>query len=332
VPFILIIFTVSFLANIETKTIFLILDLYLILAPGLQLNHGSKLLFPHVSELLSYLHRRVALANIKLKAKGGLNEKDLTILSRVSEFVVDPVSSLSLLRLVLPLVYKKANLGSGDKTLEPLLSTILFLLRRVEDPQQFSLQIAPLFGSVMGRASRDKLCQIVFSRKVNILTHEEAKVVCDLNAWDGRHIDDPDFEKRISAFSQLKNMDDSSVIFFLMVIHSSFHTLKAITDLSLRDCASHCLQTVCPKLSKKYADDPEKRCLVMERTTMEIIRKGVRDKNESVQEEILGLLGVMVRECGQLHPTLRDLQPLSCAEDMELDFFENIRHLQVHRR
>jgi len=298
----------------------------------LQLNYGSKLLLPHVGDLLNYLHRRVALANVKLKAKGGLGDRDLVILSRVSELVFDPASSLSLLRLVLPLASKKAALGAGDKTLEPLLSTISCLLRRIENPRQFCLQIAPLFGSVLGRGSRDRLCQLVFSRAINLVEEVEAKVVCDLNAWDRRHVDDPDFEKRISSFALIKTMDDASVPFFLMVIHSSFHTLKAIKDLSLRDCASLCLQTVCPKLSKKYAEDPETRSLVMERTTLEIIRKGIKDKNESVQEEILGLLGVMVRECGHLHPTLKDLQPLACPDDVELDFFENIRHLQVHRR
>ncbi|XP_059468867.1 small subunit processome component 20 homolog [Neocloeon triangulifer] len=322
-------------AEIENVTNVLPVDeayLEKIQTPGLQLNYGSKLILPHVADLLNYLHKRVSLASTKLKAKGGLSDRDLVILARVSELVYDPELSLSLLRLVLPLAAKKASLGTGDRTLEPLLSTASFLLRRIDNPRQFTLQIAPLFGSVQGRASRDRLSQIVFSRVINLIDEEEAKVVCDLNSWDGRHIDEPDFEKRINSFTQIKNMDQASVPFFLMVIHSSFHTLKAVKDLSLKDCASLCLQTVCPKLAKRFANDPENRTIVMERTTMEIIRKGLRDKNEELQHELLCLLGVMVRECGQLHPTLRDLQPLACAEDVELDFFENIRHLQVHRR
>lgn len=303
-----------------------------VLAPGLQLNYGSRLLFPHISDLLKYLHRKVSLASSKLKAKGGLGERDLIILARVSELVSDPQLSLSLLRLVLPLTAKKANLGSGDKTLEPLLSTASFLLRRIEDPGQFCLQVAPLFGSTVGRQSRDRLCQIVFSRVINLLSENEAKIICDLNAWDGRHVDEPDFEKRLNAFSSVKHMDDASMEFFIMLIHTAFHTLKAQKDLALRDCAALCLRTVSPKLAKRFAEDPEKRSLVLERTIMEILRRGIRDKNESVQEEILGLLGTLVRECGELHPTLKDLQILSCPDDLEVDFFENIRHMQTHRR
>ncbi|CAB3374755.1 Hypothetical predicted protein [Cloeon dipterum] len=300
--------------------------------PGLQLNYGSQLLFPHVPELLAYLHRRVDLASTKMKAKGGLSERDLVILARVSELVFDPEPSLSLLRLVLPLAAKKASLGSGDKNLEPLLSTTASLLRRIENPRQFVLQIAPLFSSVNGRSSRDRLCQMVFSRVINLIDEAEAKVVCDLNAWDPRLIEEPDFEKRISAFSKVKEMDGCSIEFFLMIIHSSFHTLKAEKDRSLKDCASLCLQILCPKLAKRFADQPELRSLVMERTVMEIIRRGVRSKNEDLQQEVLGLLGVMVRECPELHPTLKDLQPLAQPDDLELDFFENIRHLQMHRR
>lgn len=268
------------------------------------LNYGSQLLLPHVPALLAYLQRRATLASAKKKAKGGLSPRDLSVLARVSELVTEPEPSLALLKLIIPLCVRKAQRGSGDNTLTPLLSTTVNLLRCIENPQQFTLQMAPLFSAANGRQSRQLICSILFT----LLHKNDAKIISDLNSWDKKRIDEPDFDRRINSFSKVTKLDDVNLELGIIVIHNCFYSIKVEKDISLRDCASHCLQTLCPKLAEKYASVPESKTLVLERTVMDILRRGVRDKNENVQHEMLGLLGVMVRRCAELHPTLRDLQ------------------------
>lgn len=199
---------------------------------------------------------------------------------------------------------RKGQRGAGDSNLVPLLTTADNLLRHINNPQQFTLQIAPLLSSATGRQSRQIICSILFI----LLPKSEAKVINHLNSWDKKRLDEPDYERRINAYSNITKSDEISLELGLMVIHNCFYCIKHEKDASLRDCASHCLQVLCPMMAFEYAEMPEKRTLVLERTVMEVLRRGVRDKNELVQHEMLGLLGVMVRKCAQLHPTLKDLE------------------------
>lgn len=40
----------------------------------------------------------------------------------------------------------------------------------------------------------------------------------------------------------------------------------------------------------------------------------------------------MAMECSEVHPVLRDLNLLTNKQDPEVDFFENMQHLQLHRK
>lgn len=275
------------------------------------LNYGSQLLLPHVPRVLAYLQRRATAVCSSKKAM--LNPRELNVLSRVSELVTDVVASLALLEIILPLCARKAQRGAGDATLVPLLTTAENLLRRVPAAEQYVTQVTPMFSSAAGRQSRQLLCAVLFL----LLPKSQAKLVSDLNAWDARKVDEPHFERRISAFSAATKMEDVGLELGLLVIHNCFHALRTEKDISLRDCASHCLRVLCPRLARRYAAQPAVRTLVLERTVMEILRRGVRDKDEAVQHEMLGLLGEMTRKCGDLHPALRDLQVrLSCSQGL----------------
>nr|CAD7207451.1 unnamed protein product [Timema douglasi] len=103
------------------------------------------------------------------------------------------------------------------------------------------------------------------------------------------------------------------------------------TDLSLRDSAGYCIRRLAPALCNKYKDvGPDREFLVSE-TVLNLVRAGIRDKNELLRHEAVALLGEMCREC-DMHPVLRDLAKLANKADPEVDFFENLLHLQSHRK
>ena len=76
-----------------------------------------------------------------------------------------------------------------------------------------------------------------------------------------------------------------------------------------------------PFLAKKLLD---KVCLGL-------IRTGLKAKEDGVRVDFLSFLQALVQHCGQASPRIKDMAGLQ-DPDPDLDFFENMRHVQLHRR
>lgn len=68
----------------------------------------------------------------------------------------------------------------------------------------------------------------------------------------------------------------------------------------------------------------------MEQTLVPQVKLGIRHKSEAVRHEFLAVLQSLVVNCKN-HPMFDGLVDL-CDKDPEADFFENIRHIQIHKR
>ena len=58
----------------------------------------------------------------------------------------------------------------------------------------------------------------------------------------------------------------------------------------------------------------------------------IRSPKETVRHEGVTILSKAVSKCGSLNASLNSLRKLRKEGDVEVDFFENSRHLQTHRR
>jgi hypothetical protein len=65
-------------------------------------------------------------------------------------------------------------------------------------------------------------------------------------------------------------------------------------DLSLKDSAGYCLRKVAPAVCLKYQDVTSDVEFLVSDTILLLARVGIRDKNETVQQESVKLLGEMV--------------------------------------
>lgn len=65
-------------------------------------------------------------------------------------------------------------------------------------------------------------------------------------------------------------------------------------DLSLKDSAGYCLCKVAPAVCLKYRDVASDVKFLVGDTVLLLARAGIRDKNETVQQESIKLLGEMV--------------------------------------
>ncbi|XP_015126374.1 small subunit processome component 20 homolog [Diachasma alloeum] len=314
------------------------------LLPGVHINYGSSILLPHVPDVLSYIKRKFQ------KSKYGVNRTETSILARISELNLDPETSNSLVSLSLPILVKRAMKGEAEEAILELLTTISNLMRNVQEPHVHLRAILPLFSCVGSSAARKLLLQLFKTiaskdcdsspvpRDIMVKT---ADLLVELNAVDQRWIDQPDFERRLNAFSEIKSAitsgdeEQSKVLtieFGVAVLYCCFYFLKRETDLSLRDSAGQCLNILGPELAKRNKENKVDRMFLIEETILKLVRTGIRSKNEAVCLRSISFLGAMSMECPDVHPVLRDLNLLTDRVDPEVDFFENLQHLQLHRK
>ncbi|KAK2574916.1 hypothetical protein KPH14_002607 [Odynerus spinipes] len=299
------------------------------------INYGSVILLPHVPNILEYMKKKLK------NSSRGMNKTELTILSRISEFAEDPDTCDTLLGLILPVLIKKAITHESEDIITELIMTVTNLIKNVKAPEIHIRAITPLLGVISAAPARRLLIQLY-----NIIAERSAeenrqsimqnyKLLEELNAWDRRWVDQPDFQRRLDAFSEINKLLEANEMTLncgVSIIYNCFFFLKNESDLAMKDSAGQCLKDLGPNLARKYKDNPPDRRYLMDETILQLIKKGISSKSEALCLQSIGFLGHMSLECPEVHPVLRDLSLLCNKVDPEVDFFENMQHLQMHRR
>ncbi|CAH3906554.1 unnamed protein product [Pieris brassicae] len=302
----------------------------------MDLNFGSKILIPHLSGILEVMKRRVA----NSAKSNTVNKRDLLILSRVTEMVTTPEMCDDLLNLLLPILVKKVCMNMAEENMEHAVTTIINLLGHSTNPQQYIKSIGVLFNKVSLVEVRKLLIKLLFSMSENSTANKEtltkiADVIREMNAFNKRWIDQPDFDRRLDAYKKIYQMLDANEIdvdLAILIVNNCFYFIRSEKDIGLRDSAGLCLKRILPKLLMKYRSTSEGQLFVRD-TVLSLISTGIRDKkNDVLRNESLTILGELTRECPDADVVLSDLAPLANKEDIEVDFFENSCHLQLHRR
>uniref|UniRef100_A0A8C7G8H9 UTP20 small subunit processome component n=1 Tax=Oncorhynchus kisutch TaxID=8019 RepID=A0A8C7G8H9_ONCKI len=296
----------------------------------ISLGEGARLLLPHISTLLQYLSGIVR-SSVRLKKKKFRSQvaKELNILSKLSRFVSDKDQSSVLIRLLLPYLQKARN---PQETEINILSTVQNLLRQCSNPASFLKPISRLFSVLHNKLPRQALTS-VFQTLGDL--ERGLKYITDtaLNAFDSRHLDEVYFDVRLTAFQEatrrINDMDTLDMNFIYTMMHNCFASFE-IGDMSLADNATLCLSAVLTRLAAVGRGDEDYKEIV-QYTILDAVRKGLRSKTESVQHDYTTVLACLVKT----FPTrrdFRDLVQLTDYNDPESDFFEHMKHIQIHRR
>lgn len=291
-------------------------------------NYGTQLIQPFIPDVLMKLKE-----NLSSKKISALNQRNLLILSRVTELVTDVESSKILLDILLPLTLKKSMEPQPDgEGIMKLMQTVSNLLKVVADPYSYFRQLAPLFEQIQEVNHRKFLVKI-FNQLMTSETAELKSMVNDFNAFDRRWIEQPNFEKRLSVFHRLEKIIETGTLSMdlaVIVLYHCFFYLKHEKDLAMRDNSGHFLKLVCSKMIQQCAGDKQQLDFFVDKIVLNMIQKRIRDEAKVRMESIL-LLGELARVHPTVHPVLTDLHPLTNAANREQDFFDNITHLQTFR-
>lgn len=296
------------------------------------LTQGSSLLLPHISTLLNYLSGVVRNSDRLKKKKFRVQvAKELNILSKVSRFVSDKEQSSVLITLLLPYLHKGHN---PEETEIDTLATLQNLLRQCVQPSDFLRPLSKLFSVIQNKLPRMALTN-VFQTLSDL--EPSLKYITDLatklNAFDSRHLDEIHFDVRLCAFQdatrRVKEMTTLDLDYIGTIMHNVFHTFE-IGDMSLGDNANLCLSAVITQLAEIGAGEQLYKDIV-QHTILDAVHKGLRSKTDSVQHEYTTVLACLVKT----FPTkkeFKDLVQLTNYHDLESDFFEHMKHIQIHRR
>ncbi|XP_068133070.1 small subunit processome component 20 homolog [Hyperolius riggenbachi] len=293
---------------------------------------GVRLVLGHVPAILQYQSKSMLNAEKMRKKKYSAQvSKELGILSKISKFIQDKEQSNVLIGLLISYLYKS---NIAEDTEVDILETVQNLLRHCLNPTSFLKPLGRLFAVVQNKLSRQALCttfQVLSELDPGLQYITDVAV--KLNAFDRRHLDDIHFDVRLTAFQKvatyIKEMKTVDVNYILPLMHNCFYTIR-LGDMSLSDNACLCLTTIMRLLATVKHTEAEYREII-QRTLLESLKGGLKSKVESVQQDYTTLLSNLIRTF-PTHPEFSDLVQLTDYHDPEMDFFENMKHIQIHRR
>ncbi|XP_055091892.1 small subunit processome component 20 homolog [Symphalangus syndactylus] len=298
---------------------------------GESITIGGRLILPHVPAVLQYLSKTtISAEKVKKKKNRAQVSKELGILSKISKFMKDKEQSSVLITLLLPFLHR-GNIAEDTEV--DILVTVQNLLKHCVDPTSFLKPIAKLFSVIKNKLSRKLLCTVFetlsdFESGLRYITD-----VVKLNAFDQRHLDDINFDVRFETFqtitSYIKEMQIVDVNYLIPVMHNCFYNLE-LGDMSLSDNASMCLMSIIKKVAALNVTEKDYREII-HRSLLEKLRKGLKSQTESIQQDYTTILSCLIQTFpNQLE--FKDLVQLTHYHDPEMDFFENMKHIQIHRR
>ncbi|KAH8290578.1 hypothetical protein KR054_004196 [Drosophila jambulina] len=306
-----------------------------------------SIVHPHIPAILQQLQNSW---RHKKAGRQSLDKRELNILTLITSHVEESATCELLLNVLLPIFTKQAA-SAGPETVVQLVTTLSNLLKRVPRPQDYVRPLAPLFEQVNVLPARKLLCELLADMAKRL--HKEAKqkpelaadaaslrewarIVLLLNAWDKRWLEQPDYDKRLEALSELKQLVERKDVKLdlqlgVLVLYNCFHMLRHDSDLGMRVNIGELLKPLLPLITLKL-DAKEDSHFWLEDTLLPLLQRSMKDeKHEHARSEAIGLLGELARQCPAAHDVLRDLSPLADKHDLEVDFFENMLHLQTQR-
>uniref|UniRef100_A0A8C3DP83 UTP20 small subunit processome component n=1 Tax=Corvus moneduloides TaxID=1196302 RepID=A0A8C3DP83_CORMO len=285
-----------------------------------EVTEGCRLVLPHVPAILQYFSKTMlSVEKVKKKKYRAQVSKELSILSKISKFIQEKSQNSVLVSLLLPFLYQ-SNMEQGTQI--DILETVQNLLRHCSNPTSFLKPLAKLFSVIQNKLSRNKLC----------LVFQVLHFYVSLNAFDQRHLDDIDFDVRLAAFqsitAHIKEMQAVDTDFLIAVMHNCFYTIQ-LGDMALSDNASLCLTSFIHRLAEISHTEDEYKELI-QHTLLESVRRGLKSKT-GIQQDYTSLLSCLIQTF-PANPEFQDLVQLTNRHDPDMDFFENMKHMQIHRR
>ena len=326
--------------NVKPTVVARVLDLVdrlLELSAGRE-DISQRIILPHVPLLLSNLAALVQGVKGDAVASDQLVQRQIGILSGLAHYISDGTQASTLLELFCPLL-RKPNKQVGERTKADILNIVANLLPLIPgltEPNSSIYRvtydlISSLFQTVRSRQCRIALVAVFRALSIIDLSPQQlAEFIEQLNAFSSKRIEEPDFDQRLKAFTNLNDILYSSLTppQWLPVLFNLLYCIQDPDELAIRSNSrqgfKHFIDAVVA------GSDPEYQTIFL-RKLFPGLKNGLRSKNEMVRADILSVIAYAVARCDGI-TTLQDMKVLLEGGEDEANFFNNIHHVQLHRR
>lgn len=300
---------------------------------------ANKFLAPYMSGLLDNL-----LEYVKSNAKANISRDDvvkrqISVLPRISPYAQSQEQAQKLVELLVPFLRKPAKQVSENIKTD-ILATLASTLPKVQafsDPTSdfyrlnFTV-VSLLFRSLRSRPARQALVGVfkVFER-ANPGLSTVVQVVTDLNAFSTKRMEEPDFDRRLKAFQTIHEMDHQSIdlAYWQPMLYNALFYLQDPEELTVRSNAGEVIKDFV-NVHKPHQTTHERESMIVN-LVLPGLKDVLRSRHELVRAEAMSVIGHAVEACQGI-PVFDEMRPLLANGDTEANFFNNVYHLQVHRR
>lgn len=299
----------------------------------------DAVLKPYVSKLLNNIALLVERVKDTATIATPIGQRQINILAEIAQYSEDSSQATTLLTLFMPLLRKPAKIVAEKtktdmlKILSKLIPVIPNLRNRQDDLHVKTHDLfSQLFQSLRSRLARISLIN-TFNQFASLCSFQHlATLLSDLNAYSVKRVDEPDFDRRLGAFARLNEIEYKTLspADWTPVLYNSLFCIQDAVELAMRNNAAFSIKHFIEIVLIKRDDDHDFEDLFM-KLLFPGLRNGLRSKNELVRAEILGVIAYAVRKL-EFIPLLKDMQVLLEGGDEEANFFNNILHVQLHRR
>eukprot|EP00794_Sanderia_malayensis_P003704 gene3704-4224_t len=250
---------------------------------------------------------------------------ELNILAKISSFVREPEQCQAVINILFPTLKTTRDEQAQINTLK----TVKTLLLNNSTAEISLNSLTTLFLTMKDKLARVLLCDVyeIMAQRDEELSPIKG-LVHDMNSWNPRRLDEPDFDRRLQAFADFSEMlqqGSASSKHIKPLLCNCIHYSLESSDISLRDASLSCISRVIDFVStrREFFDELIQGILISR------IKVAIRSKSEIVRSEYIQILSKIVNNFDEC--VISDMKSLT-STDAELDFFENVRHIQVHRR
>ena len=194
--------------------------------------------------------------------------------------------------------------------------------------------VSSLFGYFKDRANR-----LILSQVMSVLAQKDAELslvapLCtSLNAFSARKIDEPDFDERLKAFNTINEdlFRGFTAKQWRPILYNMLYYVKDNEELAIRSNASFSLRRfVEVNIVTSESTETESFSMV-KNIVLPALRSGVSEPSELVRTEYLSIMAHLIWHNPQWQE-VNDMSVLLANNDEEASFFNNVLHIQQHRR
>ncbi|EEH47586.2 uncharacterized protein PADG_03670 [Paracoccidioides brasiliensis Pb18] len=294
----------------------------------------SKVLGPHVEYMLTHLEsllRKQSSRQLKMAA--------IDTLSNLAPFVQSSQETTKLISTATFLLNEPAD-RVPPKAKSGLLRVMQHFLPLYDPRDNEDLNnrifevISSLFDYFKDNPNREVASSVLFAFADHETDLKDVALLCaDLNSISSKKLDELDFDRRLKAFNIINEQKykEFTARQWRPLLYNLLYHVKDQEELAIRSSSSFGLKRFVESIVPKLDSDNGGYLNLVDGVLLPSLRNGAKYPAETVRAEFVSIMGYFITHHPK-HPTVCDMVDLLANGDEEASIFNNILHIQQHRR